>query len=527
MVSLSADNRNILHAEQAPQQLANLTNVLPQVSPSPPHSVAIVWVNILWLLSLVFSLASALTALLIQQWARMYMELPQIPSSSSERARVRSFLFFGTLKYNMCLAVDMVPALLHLSVFLFLAGLVIFLYTIHKTVAIVLSISVGLLGLAYITLTILPCVYRDCPYRTPMSGIAWQIWHILTFLVAFCLQWTLKRLHTLLVPYNLGEVKSLRQRKLTAWLDGVENLLDKQKRCLKDGLRQSTARAALETSEIVDLKALAWLLKLPALAEKSRIQDFITNIPGVTIVQLMSVPAESGRIIFRDHLLALLRSCAPGTVGIDDDVRKSRLLVCLDAVHRLVKASSAVHGVSPSESVLSDVRTNFANIGLMRALWADTDPSIRLVSRSICALLARYFLRKYPLERSELAWLQDVMGKPSSAIYNSLDDLAKADTMNLDSYVYGVLSHDTDDLPIEEATIFMDTLAILASAGSQVTFRRSVLEVGIFSLMKRAEEEDGHLLDVVEKLRRIYQAVFHGYQTTLTSNKWTTTELRN
>lgn len=519
MFSLSAGNRDISHALQAPQQFVNLTSVLPQVSPSPPPSVSIVWVNILWLLSLVSSLTSALTALLVQQWARLYVELPHIPSLSSERARVRSFLFFGTLKYKMCLAVDMVPALLHLSVFLFLVGLVTFFFTIHKTVAIVLSISVGLLGLAYITLTILPCVYRDCPYRTPMSAIAWQIWHTLTFLVAFCLQWILKRLHALLVPYNLGEVKSLRQRKLTAWLGGVENLLNETRRRLKDGLRQSTARTAVETPEILDLKALAWLLELPALAEQNRVQDFITDIPGDTIVQLMSIPTESRRIIFRDHLLALLRSCAPGTVGLDEDARKTRLLVCLDAVYRIVKASSTVHGVSPSESVLSDVRTNFANVGLMRALWADTDPSIRLISRSICALLARYLLRKYPLEQSELAWLQDVMGKPSSTIYNSLDDLAKADTMNLDSYVYSVLSRDTGDLPIEEATIFMDTLAILASAGSQATFRRSVLEEGISSLMKRAEEEDGHLLDVIGRLHGIYQAVFQEYQTTLASNK--------
>jgi hypothetical protein len=147
-------------------------------------------------------------------------------------------------------------------------------------------------------------------------------------------------------------------------------------------------------------------------------------------------------------------------------------------------------------------------MGLMRALWADTGPAIRLVSRSIYALLARHLLRKDPLEESELAWLQDVMGKPSNTIHNSLHDLAKADAMNLDSYVYGVLSHDADDLPVKEATIFLDTLAILACAGDQVTFRRDVLEQGISSLMRRAEEEDCRLLEVVGKLCKIYEAVF-------------------
>ena len=455
-----------------------------------------------------FSLTSALSALLLQQWIHRYIELPHIPSLARERARVRSFLFLGTLKYNMHSAVEMIPTFLHLSVFLFLVGLVIFFFTIHRTTAIVVLIAVGLLGVSYLILTILPCIHANSPYRTPMSGIAWRLWHTLAFLAAFGPQWILKRLHTLLVPYNLGDVKSLRQRKLTQWLESIENVVNKHRRCLRDGLRESIVRVSLDAPDAVDLKALAWLLKRPALAEKTRIQDFIANTPGDTIVQLMSVPTESGSIIFRDHLLALLQSCAPGTVELDEDARRARLLVCLDALHRIVKASNTIYGVSPPESVLRDVRTNFANIGLMQALWTDADPSIRLISRSFCALLARHFLRKYPLEESELAWLQEVMGESSNTIYNSLNDAARAGTMNLDSYVCGVLSYNADDLTLRDAIIFMDTLATLADVGGRATFRRDVLEEGISSLVQRAEEGDNRLLEVVEKLNRIYDAVF-------------------
>jgi len=52
-------------------------------------------------------------------------------------------LFLGTLKYDMSLAVETVPTVLHFSVFLFFAGLVIFFFTIHKAVAIAVSVSVG------------------------------------------------------------------------------------------------------------------------------------------------------------------------------------------------------------------------------------------------------------------------------------------------------------------------------------------------------------------------------------------------
>ena len=223
----------------------------------------------------------------------------------------------------------------------------------------------------------------------------------------------------------------------------------------------------------VDIKTLAWLLKLPTMAEKGKIRDFVVNTPGGMLAQLMAVPIESGRIVFRDHLLALLQSCASHTVELDEYVRRRRLLVCLDAILRIVKDSCDPYGVSLSEFVFDDIRTNFANIRLMRPLWADTDPYIRIISRSICALLARHLVRKQPLEESELAWLQEVMGRPAYAIYNSLDDISEADLMNLDSYISGVLANQTADPPAKAATFFMEMVAILASSGSQAAFLRS------------------------------------------------------
>ena len=462
----------------------------------------------MWALSLVFSLTSALLAISVQQWVRRYIELPHIPSLPSERARVRSYLFLGILKFGMRHAVETVPTLLHLSVFLFLAGLVILFFTVCNTVAIVLSISVGLLGMAYFALSILPCVYRNCPYSTPVSGILWGLWHAFASFPTFCLRWILRRLHGLLVPYNLGDVKSLRQRKLTQWLESVENSLGRHRKSLKDGFRLSIVREALDAPVAVDLKALVWLLDQPSMAEKSRFQEFVSNAGGDMIAQLMSVPSESGRIVFRDHLLTLLQSCAPNTVGLNEDVRRRRLLICLDTILRIVKAFTDPHGASPSESVLKDLRTNFANLGLMRGLWTDADPYIRITSRSVCALLARHLVRKYPLEESELAWLQDVMGKPSNTVFNSINNLAKADAMNLDSYVYGVLAHQTVDLPVRIATVFMETVAILASGGSQAAFRRSFLEGGISSLMQRAEEQEDGLHEVVGRLHRVLEIVF-------------------
>jgi hypothetical protein len=124
-------------------------------------------------------------------------------------------------------------------------------------------------------------------------------------------------------------------------------------------------------------------------------------------------------------------------------------------------------------------------------------------------LLARYLLRKYPHEESELAWLQNVFGRSTHTIFNSLPNLAAVDYMNLDAYVYGVLSHQTNDLSSKQATSFMATLTILTStAGGERVFRRSVAEGEITAFVRRANEQDNRLREVVEPLRRIFEGVF-------------------
>ncbi|KAN0113969.1 hypothetical protein V8E52_007118 [Russula decolorans] len=385
--------------------LANGTYVQPQSYPSSPPSASIVCVNILWLLSFLLSTTSALFATLMLQWARIYLNLPQTPSIPKERARVRSFLFFGMKKYRMHLAVETAPTLLHLSVFLFFIGLVVFFFTIYKTVAVVISIAVGLFGLAYFTLTILPCLDHSCPYRTPMSSPWWYLWHTSLSYVTQYLHFILRQFHSCLVPLNLGDITTRRQRILTQWLQAIEDFARKHGKRLKHGFRRTVVEYAREASRDIDVDALTWLFQLPALTEKSKIQKFVASLPGETIIQLLSKSFQDGKVSFRHHLSTLFRSCTPGTAssGLDENMRRRRLLVCLNAVHHIAKAS--ISSLSPR--LLNEMRLHFANIGLMRPLWVDSDPAIRITARSICALFARQLLRQRQLGEGELSWLQE------------------------------------------------------------------------------------------------------------------------
>ena len=231
---------------QISQQLANFPSgnySSAAIQPSPP-SASMVWAVALWLISLVLSITSALMAALLQRWARRYVEQPKVPSEPHHRARVHWLLFLGTDVYNMRLLVEIVPAFLHLSVYLFFAGLVVTFHTINTKVAIAVDVSVGLFALAYILLSILPCLDVRCPYLTPMSYILWYPYHNSLSFIARFLRWLAKQLYGFFVSPNLGDtITSLWQRKLIYWLDSRERAIRKHWRFIMDGLEKSAINA--------------------------------------------------------------------------------------------------------------------------------------------------------------------------------------------------------------------------------------------------------------------------------------------
>jgi hypothetical protein len=399
----------------------------------------------------------------------------------------------------MRLAVETAPTLLHFAVFLFFAGLVILFFSINKAVAIIVSISVGIFAVAYFTLTILPCIFHNCPYRTPMSNVWWYISHPFLLSIFFGFRWIFRKLHDRIVPYNLGEVTFLRQRILVSLLRIFEGSVERHGKRLKDGFRETIVQGALEAPDNVDVEALTWWLQLPALTDESKAQDFLAHIPEETIVQLMGGPDESGKAVFREHLLTLLRSCGPGSLGIglDDNERKTRLLVCLHAMHRVAHASVV------QNFDVDFVRSNFANMSFMRTMWANSDVGVRVTSRSICALLARCLLRRSQLEGPELGWLQDVTEEPSNTIFNS--EIATRERMNLDAFVYGLLSHQGAELTAEHATTFTETLAILMNAGIQRPFDRTIFQEQLSVLIEHIRHDTTQRgSEIVNKLLRMF-----------------------
>ena len=475
--------------------LANGTYSITANPPSPP-SASMIWVNAMWLISLVLSLASALIVTLLQEWARRYVETGNLPSDPKNRARVRSFLFLGTKTYKMHLIVQMGFSLLHLSVYLFFAGLVIVFHTINKKVAIVVEVAVGLLGLGYVALSILPCLDVQCPYRTPMSYILWYPTHVILSFLAICLRWLLEQLHGCVVEPDLGGSVTVRQRMLVDWLDSQESAVKTHLRYITDGLGKSIIHSAI-IAQSGDRRIATRLFNLlAALGDENKLRRLAASIPRDKVLDL--IPSiVSGRIVLQEPLRILLRSCAAGTgvAGPDEEVRRRSLLVCLDAIHNIVK--------DPSVPDLNYVLANFANIGIMRPLLNNTDTAIRLTSRSICALLAKQVAREEWLEEPQLRWLQDVTGSGPMVLYDASPDTRNR--TNLKSFVYGVLSTQEGDLPTKDATSFKETLAILLDVGTDVWDLNTNFQSRLSQEVEWIQQDDPEgSRDVLDKLRTMF-----------------------
>ena len=153
----------------------NRSNTPPSPPPpfSPPNHA--VWVNALWFLSLVISLTCALLATLLQQWARRYLKITQSRYSPHKRARIRAFFAEGVEKCLLPWAVEILPTLLHISLFLFFAGLVVFLCSVNLTIFKLVLSWVGLCTALYGCITCMPIFRHDSPYYTPLSLPAWHI----------------------------------------------------------------------------------------------------------------------------------------------------------------------------------------------------------------------------------------------------------------------------------------------------------------------------------------------------------------
>ncbi|TFK70846.1 hypothetical protein BDN72DRAFT_896071 [Pluteus cervinus] len=137
--------------------------------------------NILWTLALVLSLMCAMGSLLVQSWLRTYQARIDGVDDIRAISRRRYYMHQGFKKYGVHVYVATIPAMLHASVFLFLAGLTAYLRSTNHLLGNVTLVLVSIFGGVYLVVSILGLFLQDWPYDTPISMVIKVIWRELGY----------------------------------------------------------------------------------------------------------------------------------------------------------------------------------------------------------------------------------------------------------------------------------------------------------------------------------------------------------
>ncbi|KAN0130540.1 hypothetical protein V8E53_011626 [Lactarius tabidus] len=302
---------------QISQQLssANANSSISAATPSTQSpfspSASVVFVNTVWFLSLVLSLTCALMATLLQQWAGRYLQIVRRNHPPHIRAHIREYFYQGARRFGLFGLVELLPSLLIISVLLFFAGLVVFAFLGNHTVAKFTLAIVGFCFLSYIIFTLMPLVFHDCPYCTPLTSFLWFTSHK----IGLAFYWVRDRCATYLHRrWGLlceGSVKlycATHEKKAKLWSeDMVTQLEDSAKR----------------TSMKIYRNTLVWTID--QLDKDHDIEEFFAGIPD--LYESLFFHSLDGVCTIRPFLAAL-----PGPKSIQVPLAWSILWFALDAI---------------------------------------------------------------------------------------------------------------------------------------------------------------------------------------------------
>ena len=143
----------------------------------------------------------------------------------------------------MPIAAEAVPGLLHVSLFLFFAGLADATLNINTTIGLSTTIPIGICGLLYIFVTLAPVIYPQSPYQTSFSGAIW---------------YAVQKLRGRRFKDRDGNVKSVSTNMALGQMQlSMEGTMDREAR---------------------DKRAILWLMD--NLTEDKEIETFVTSMPG-------------------------------------------------------------------------------------------------------------------------------------------------------------------------------------------------------------------------------------------------------
>jgi hypothetical protein len=281
---------------------------------------------------------------------------------------MRAFFANGVDNMHIPWAVEGLPTLLHLSLFLFFSGLVIFLFNVDQEVFTFVVWWIGLFSMVYGLITVLPLIRHNSPYYTPLSIPAWYL--------------------NAGIPYVAFKILASRTSggyyTYQTW-DRCRDLRDR----MLGSVEKVAEKTALEQSSEIDVRILGWTIS--ALGDDDSLEKFFQAIPGFfnskLVKRLERDFLESRLTTFWDVLDGFLDRTFSSNV-VSESVRASRLTTCMNAAH-------AAFGPYPVTKILDKILSGYWNealqsveIGHALKLWGHSQDHGLKVRRIVACIVA-------------------------------------------------------------------------------------------------------------------------------------------
>jgi len=344
----------------------------------------------------------------VQQWARRYVRMTQpARCPPHKRARVRAYFANGAEIFRVSRVVETLPALVHLSVFIFFTGLVLYLLHINHTVFKAVLCCVGVALAVYGCITLMPFFWHDSPYYSPLSPTAWLLGAAIIFTF-----------------FIFMEIITMPFHRIQGFLN---NYLEPLYGWLVGGVEGTAAKAASGKLPDIDGRIVEWTID--ALGEDDALENFFESIPGFYKSGVVENPRQrlSGEVswkITRTLDVFLRRTLTSNSVP--ESVKIRRLTTCLNAAGEIDTSDgvpylfiSIIHG--SCHGMPLSVET-----GHLLSLWDKTsDGQYRLYIQITIALIVA------SVRERDDRWImlaQDCLGVPRPVLE---DYLAHGDSLLL------------------------------------------------------------------------------------------------
>ena len=273
-----------------------------------------IWVNSLWFLSLLVSLWAAMGAMLFRDWKFLHSSLTQPPWSddtSEKHARRIAIFSKGMFGPYFRWENDHDTIYLHFALLLFIAGSLIYLFNINRTVFYAVVWWVGYMMISYAGATASVFVKPHDLFGTPLSSLALRIYLWISYVVSQVCSY---------LPPLLGfrdnitrHHRDLRDRYGKGFLLGKLKVAD-----------EAASKPSWEIDGMILDRIMAYL------DEDHMLEAFFNAIPGSKLSD--SYLPSWTRKKLRQLLDGFLnRTFSSGLISESD--RSGRLITCLNAAH--------------------------------------------------------------------------------------------------------------------------------------------------------------------------------------------------